>query len=584
VARHYDVYVPDEGPEDAKILLVGEAPGADEHEQRRPFIGRSGDLLTNVLERNGLSRAQVRLANLCHYRPYDNKFENLLGSVALKQGVEQLHAWIKEHRPVVIVPLGAWPLRFLTGKDGIMKWRGSILSYINDDTIKVIPTVHPAAVLRKRDLYPTFDIDMKRIVEDSQFREKRLPQREYILDPRGLELEKWTHELEKAPIISCDIETVKSSSHILCVGFSPDPSVGVVITPSHAPGHIAIQRILMAKNRKVFQNGTFDTIQMINLNGYQFNDSAFELARPYYWDTMIAQHVQAPELPRALDYLTSVYTREPYYKSTGRGNIPGDQKAWSAKQNREELYEYNAKDACVTLEIALKQIEEIESDPIASRRMQFEMEQLVVAHHIANAGMYRDEVRKNDIEKALFKKWAKLQFILNGLTGYETNVHSPKLKNILYDKDKVGLPARYNRDGRMTTDEDAIVSLIAFCKGKLEKVTQADAVMRWTVRLKICETILLIRGYRKLLSSYIRPPISSDGRVRSTYKVAGTETGRWSASKFVDGTGINAQTNPRDPIEIDASDLTTSDDDVTLLVAESDVDLIVNDEAEEEVA
>lgn len=348
MARHYDVYVPDEGPEDAKILLVGEAPGADEHEQRRPFIGRSGDLLTNVLERNGLSRAQVRLANLCHYRPYDNKFENLLGSVALKQGVEQLHAWIKEHRPVVIVPLGAWPLRFLTGKDGIMKWRGSILSYINDDTIKVIPTVHPAAVLRKRDLYPTFDIDMKRIVEDSQFREKRLPQREYILDPRGLELEKWTHELEKAPIISCDIETVKSSSHILCVGFSPDPSVGVVITPSHAPGHIAIQRILMAKNRKVFQNGTFDTIQMINLNGYQFNDSAFELARPYYWDTMIAQHVQAPELPRALDYLTSVYTREPYYKSTGRGNIPGDQKAWSAKQNREELYEYNAKDACVT--------------------------------------------------------------------------------------------------------------------------------------------------------------------------------------------------------------------------------------------
>jgi uracil-DNA glycosylase family 4 len=73
-------FVPDEGPADARILFVGEAPGEQEYEQLvGPLLVRLVIFSLNVLARNGLERNEVRLANLCHYsRPFNNKFEKLL--------------------------------------------------------------------------------------------------------------------------------------------------------------------------------------------------------------------------------------------------------------------------------------------------------------------------------------------------------------------------------------------------------------------------------------------------------------------------------------------------------------------------
>jgi len=130
------IRVPDEGPEDSPILFVGEAPGAEEEKEGRPFIGYSGNILTNVLLRNGLSREAVRLGNLCHFRPPNNRFEALLGTPQLNEGLQELYDYIRRARPTLIVPLGNWPTFFLTGKcilktqkgittvSGILKWSG----------------------------------------------------------------------------------------------------------------------------------------------------------------------------------------------------------------------------------------------------------------------------------------------------------------------------------------------------------------------------------------------------------------------------------------------------------------------------
>jgi uracil-DNA glycosylase family 4 len=354
-----DRFVPDEGPSDARILMVGEAPGQDEYEKGRPFIGQSGDILINVLARNGLERSDVRLANLCHYRPFNNKFEKLLKTPVLITGIKDLYAHIETYRPTVIAAMGSWPLSFLTGKKGIKKWRGSILSYINDESIKVIPTFHPAAVLRDRGLYPTFDLDIKRIIGDSAFAEKRLPVRQFVTDPRGLELEEWVQKLCSSEYLACDIETVKKSKHILCVGFSPSPDVGVCIVPSHYEGRRAIERILESDAAKIFQFGSFDYAQLTD-NGYTIRDPRAEKRdRIYYWDTLIGQHSLAPDLPRSLEYLTSIYTREPYYKTEGRGTIPDDAKGWSMKVDKQSLYVYNCRDTCTTFEIFRAQFQEI---------------------------------------------------------------------------------------------------------------------------------------------------------------------------------------------------------------------------------
>ena len=584
--QHYDRYVPDEGPEDSNIIFVGEAPGETEHEQGHPFIGNSGELFMSVLATLGVSRGEVRLANLCHYRPYNNKFENLVGTEALASGVKELIAYIERVKPNLVVPLGSQALKYLTGKKGIKKWRGSILETPIANT-KCIPTFHPAAVLRDRGLYPTFKIDLRRILSDSTFRDRNLPQRRFIIDPRGLECEEWVERLCSARDLGTDIETVKKTQLILCVGFAPSPEIGVCFVPSHPEGRRAIERILESNARKIFQFGSFDYRQLLD-NGFQINDPETETRdRIYYWDTLIAQHVLAPELPRSLEYLTSIYTREPYYKTEGRGSIPEDAKAWSLKVNRQSLYEYNCRDCCCTIEIAHIQKEQILSVPAYRDTFDFEMAMLEVADHISVSGLPIDDERRQIIENITIQKWGKKQFILNGLTGFETNVHSPKLLKILYDKDKMGLPVRRNRkSGKLTADEDAIVSLIAYCKDHLESVTKEATKLEWRVKLAVCQTILEIRGLRKLLSSYILartkqgPRISSDGRIRSLYKVGGTETGRWSASKFLDGTGFNAQTLPRDPFEIPDDVLTKQPVDVKLVEEASEADED-EDEAEE---
>lgn len=584
--NHFDRYVPDVGPEDANILFVGEAPGEREHEDGEPFVGQSGELFMQALDTIGVSRSEVRLANLCHYRPYNNKFENLLGTQALEDGVKELFAYIERVKPNLVVPLGAWPLRYLTGKKGIKKWRGSILETPIAQT-KVIPTFHPAAVLRDRGLYPTFKIDLRRILSDSTFRDRQLPSRRFIIDPRGLECEEWVERLCSARDLGTDIETVKKSQIILCCGFAPSPEIGVCFIPSHPEGRRAIERILESDARKVFQFGSFDYRQLVD-NGYQINDpEAKALDRIYYWDTLIAQHVIAPELPRSLEYLTSIYTREPYYKTEGRGNIPDDTKGWSNKVNRQSLYEYNCRDCCTTIEIALLQMAQIEADKAYKETFDYEMAMLEVADHISVAGLPIDNERRQTIEDVTIAKWGKKQFVLDRMTGFETNVHSPKLQNILYDKDKLGLPVRRKRTGKVTADEDAIVSLIAYCKDKLDSVVKEQTKLEWQIKLAICQTILEIRGLRKLLSSYILAKtkqgqrISVDGRIRSLYKVGGTETGRWSASKFLDGTGFNAQTLPRDPFEIPDDALTKQPGDVKLVeeAAAADED---EDETEEE--
>lgn len=581
---YYPKYIPGDGKIGSSYLIVGEAPGEHEYDEGKPFVGESGKILVECLNRHGLSRSDVYLTNLCHYRPYANNFNLVLASKVLEEGLKELYDYIATYKPNVVVALGNYPLKFLTGRNGISKWRGSILPFVLDKSIKVIPTLHPAAIFRDFTKYPIFDNDIKRIAEDGTFPDRRIPIRQFIIDPKGLDLEEWTERLCNATYLGTDIETVKNSSRILCVGFAPSPEIAVCINAEREEGRRAIERVLKSDVDKIFQFGTFDTIQLIHLNNYEFNPGrlANSLHRPYFWDTLVAQHSLAPEFPRSLEYLTSVYTREPYYKTVGRGTIPDDEKGWSDRIERQSLYEYNCRDCCCTIEIALQQMNEI-VDRKLEAVFQFGMETIEVARHISVSGMLIDQDRRRMIEDILIDKWNRKQGVLNRLTGFETNVRSPKLKTILYEK--LGLPVRY-KDKRVTTDEDAIVSLITYCKDKIEAYKTPEKKLEWEIKLAVCKFILEIRGIRVLLSNYIRqvqrnkrPRVSNDGRIRSTYALK-TETARWSSSKFVDGTGFNSQTLPRDPIEYEESYLTNREQ-VATLEAELDVDEIDEEETEE---
>lgn len=139
--------VPGEGPEKTDLVFVGEASGAAEDEQGRPFVGKSGKLLTVMIERMSLTRENVHILNVCKCRPPENRAPD---SHEIEACLPYLKMQLKVIGPKIIVTLGTTATNALLGPgEGITKRRGGIYHYdVDDKEITVIPTFHPAACLR----------------------------------------------------------------------------------------------------------------------------------------------------------------------------------------------------------------------------------------------------------------------------------------------------------------------------------------------------------------------------------------------------------------------------------------------------
>ncbi len=141
--------VPGEGDPDAAIAFVGEAPGADEDESGRPFIGRAGKLLTDIITAMGLQREQVYICNTLKCRPPANRDPLSSEKDACRHFLRSQLDIIK---PKVIVALGSHAARELLATDeAIGKLRGVFHEYKTSPDaapIKLMPTYHPAYLLR----------------------------------------------------------------------------------------------------------------------------------------------------------------------------------------------------------------------------------------------------------------------------------------------------------------------------------------------------------------------------------------------------------------------------------------------------
>ncbi len=132
-----------EGNRQARLMFIGEAPGADEDAQSRPFVGRAGQLLTKIIEAIGLKREEVLIGNVNRCRPPGNRPPTAEEAAICKPF---LLREIASAQPEVIVVLGNTAMRnLLDVKEGITRLRGNFLDYKG---IKVMPTFHPAYLLR----------------------------------------------------------------------------------------------------------------------------------------------------------------------------------------------------------------------------------------------------------------------------------------------------------------------------------------------------------------------------------------------------------------------------------------------------
>ncbi len=131
----------------ADLMFVGEGPGEQEDLKGEPFVGRAGQLLTQLIEGIGLARDEVYIANVVKCRPPGNRDPQ-------PDEIEACAPWLDHQleliRPRVIVTLGNFATKLLLGtKEGITRLRGREFEYSRAGVAAVlVPTYHPAAVLR----------------------------------------------------------------------------------------------------------------------------------------------------------------------------------------------------------------------------------------------------------------------------------------------------------------------------------------------------------------------------------------------------------------------------------------------------
>jgi uracil-DNA glycosylase family 4 len=147
--------VPGEGSPTAEVMLVGEAPGASEDKQGRPFVGRAGKLLEQLLAEAGLSRDDVWITNVVKARPPKNR-DPRAGEV--EHCMPWLEAELALIRPRLVVPLGRHALAHFAPGAKISEVHGTSF-YARDRAL--FPMYHPAAALHSQGLRDTLFTDAR---------------------------------------------------------------------------------------------------------------------------------------------------------------------------------------------------------------------------------------------------------------------------------------------------------------------------------------------------------------------------------------------------------------------------------------
>lgn len=360
------------GPLNARIALFGESPWKTENATGVPFSGESGNLLNSWLFQVGLSREEVYVDNVYPFMPeraWD--LDDKLAGVP----TDELVWWMRDlHRriaalenPYVIVPTGNYATYALLGKGkvpariykelqmdvsatdaekkaGISSLRGGIYVYrdLNGREIKVIPTIHPAGVLRNPQWEKRTLNDWQRIQEQSKTYEALTLQRRINFTPTLQDVgDFFAQTMKERRALSIDIETWGGG--LSCIGFANSPTNAIVFQTHRKVDRKYwmpyIRALCECDAEKIFQNGLFDTYWLKRGYGIDVHN--------WLWDTLAMHHTIDPTESHDLAFLTSYYTLIQYYKDEAKDA----EEIQKYAREVEALWTYNGMDCCATFEV-----------------------------------------------------------------------------------------------------------------------------------------------------------------------------------------------------------------------------------------
>ncbi len=519
---------PSGDPLTCRYVLVGEQPGRTEVRLNQVFVGPSGTLLNECLQKAGITRAECYVTNVV--KTLDKPLTYFFSKTRTKaiespEFVEYLQILKSELAKTngIIIAIGNVALYALTGRWGITKWRGSMIQSNLIPGRIVVPIIHPATVIPPKSQYLNklliqFDLTRARELAEGSLLSREY---DYIIEPSFDESMVFLASCESAGLngqtIDYDIEVY--NEQVSCISFAIE-NRAISIPFVNAQGDyftieqeariwLTIASILENPAiRKRGQNIVFDThflLRRYGIHGCNFDD------------TMIAQGTLMPDYPKGLDFITSIWTTHPYYKDEGKKYFSGG--------NWPRLWKYNATDSLICAEAFPKQLKELTNQqnlPTYERQRRL-IEPLV---YMMERGIRVDTVGMADKARELKNQAGEFQEKLNSMVGHELNAHSPKQLKEFFYVTKGFTPYKKRGSGSVTVDDSALKRLIR--KGSEE----ARAVQK-------------IRKLSKLSSTYLDlDKIDPDGRIRCSFNPVGTRFSRLSSSKSIFGTGMNLQNWP----------------------------------------
>jgi uracil-DNA glycosylase len=360
------------------LVLLGEAQGKDEAKIGKGFVGSSGIELLRMLAEAGvidltaedqsyLSRyyrdwdpalidciwemhPEVYRTNVFQQHPPGNdleafcgpKAEALEGYPALTKGkyvrsdfaheLDRLGDELLSINPNLIVCLGNTALWAMAGKTGISKLRGTTcLSTHTASGFKLLPTYHPAGILRQWDNRPVALADLMKANREKDFPDIRRIKREIWIEPTLEDINEFIERyIRRSRLVSVDIET--SGNQITCIGFSPDAFRAIVIPfldrrakgknywPDKASELRAwefVSNVLVDRTiPKLFQNGLYDIAFLLRSVGIPTIGAES--------DSMLLHHALQPESLKGLGFMASVYCDEGAWKQMRTETIKRD--------------------------------------------------------------------------------------------------------------------------------------------------------------------------------------------------------------------------------------------------------------------
>jgi DNA polymerase len=321
------------------LMLLGEAWGKEEELANEPFVGPSGKILNGMLAQVGINRKECYITNVFNFRPKPtNDVKHLCGPKAggipgmpsVGKGgyvrseftveLTRLYREIDSVRPTLIVALGATAAWSVLKTTGIRSIRGAPWQSFRGP--KVLPTYHPAAIMREWKLRPIVLADLHKATQEARYPEIRRPSREIWIEPTLEDLQVFEEKyIVPSSELSIDIET--AGDQITCIGFAPSVDRAIVVPffdygKSHKNYWPTLEDELKAWAwvRRMCEQYKPTMVGQNILYDINFLWTKYGIRIPHLSDdSMLLHHALQPEMEKSLGFLGSVYTNEAAWKT-----------------------------------------------------------------------------------------------------------------------------------------------------------------------------------------------------------------------------------------------------------------------------